>query len=240
MTTNQHKNAPKVHTSHITAAPATIVTQICCSTSKRSNRDDANCHCRWDSMERPRDGWVRSSSKEKWHKFEAYCEVQVEKKEKRRKKTTQTARNRQYSKWVLYIITLLAVWISLDTKTKNLLYAENDYNGFDILRWNLAVITAQRARHAKKPFFDKRDSLVMVDFFMQFLLLVAFIMVGTIDHQNRADPSQYAHPQSCRLNNICWEQRGIHTWRRKDWFQPMEKICYTQIFYVHCLCTDDR
>jgi hypothetical protein len=30
---------------------------------------------------------------------------------KRRKKTTRRARNRQYSKWVLYIITLLAVWI---------------------------------------------------------------------------------------------------------------------------------
>jgi hypothetical protein len=45
---------------------------------------------------------------------------------------------------------------SLDTE-KNLLYAENDYNGFDILRWNLAVITAPRARHAlptsSKPSF---------------------------------------------------------------------------------------
>jgi hypothetical protein len=30
---------------------------------------------------------------------------------KRRKKTTRTARNRQYSKWILYIIALLAVWI---------------------------------------------------------------------------------------------------------------------------------
>jgi hypothetical protein len=37
--------------------------------------------------------------------------------------------------------------------------------------------------------------------------------------------------QSCRLHNICWEQRGIHsTWRRNAQFQPMEKICYTQIF----------
>jgi hypothetical protein len=33
--------------------------------------------------------------------------------------------------------------------------------------------------------------------------LVAFIMVGAIDHQNRSDPSQYAHLQSCRLHNIC-------------------------------------
>jgi hypothetical protein len=40
---------------------------------------------------------------------------------------------------------------SLDTKEKNLLYAENDYNGFDILRWNLAVITAPRACHALPP-----------------------------------------------------------------------------------------
>jgi hypothetical protein len=40
---------------------------------------------------------------------------------------------------------------SLDTKEKNLLYAENDYNGFDILRWNLAVITAPRTRHALPP-----------------------------------------------------------------------------------------
>jgi hypothetical protein len=40
---------------------------------------------------------------------------------------------------------------SLDTEKKNLLYAENDYNGFDILRWNLAVITAPRARHALPP-----------------------------------------------------------------------------------------
>jgi hypothetical protein len=44
------------------AAPAAIVTQIRRSTSERSNRDDAHCHCRWDSTERPRDGWVRSSS----------------------------------------------------------------------------------------------------------------------------------------------------------------------------------
>ena len=62
MTTKQHQNAPKVHTSHITAAPAAIVTQIRRSTSERSNRDDAHCHCRWDSTERPRDGWVRSSA----------------------------------------------------------------------------------------------------------------------------------------------------------------------------------
>jgi len=63
MTTKQHQaNAPKVHTSHITAAPTTIVTQICHSTSKRSNRDNAHCHCRWDSTERLRDGWVRSST----------------------------------------------------------------------------------------------------------------------------------------------------------------------------------
>jgi hypothetical protein len=40
---------------------------------------------------------------------------------------------------------------SLDTGEKNLLYTENDYNGFDILRWNLAVITALRARHALPP-----------------------------------------------------------------------------------------
>jgi hypothetical protein len=33
--------------------------------------------------------------------------------------------------------------------------------------------------------------------------LVAFIMVGTINGQNCADPSQYAHLQSCRLHNIC-------------------------------------
>ena len=51
--------------------------------------------------------------------------------------------------------------------------------------------------------FDKRDSLITVVFFAQFLLLVAFIMVGAIDHQNHADPSQYAHLQSCRLHNIC-------------------------------------
>ena len=51
--------------------------------------------------------------------------------------------------------------------------------------------------------FDKRDSLITVVFFAQFLLLVAFIMVGAIDGQNRADPSQYAHLQSCRLHNIC-------------------------------------
>jgi hypothetical protein len=75
---------------------------------------------------------------------------------------------------------------------------------------------------------------------VQFLLLVAFIMVGTIDHQNHADPSQYAHLLSCRLHNICWEQRGVHTWRRKAQFQPIEKICYTQIFYVHSSCTDVR
>ena len=62
MTTKQHQNAPKVHTSHITAVPAAIVTQIRRSTSERSNRDDAHCHCRWDSMERPWDGWVRSSA----------------------------------------------------------------------------------------------------------------------------------------------------------------------------------
>jgi hypothetical protein len=35
---------------------------------------------------------------------------------------------------------------SLDTEIKkNLLYAENDYNGFDILRWNLAVIPLPHA-----------------------------------------------------------------------------------------------
>jgi hypothetical protein len=56
---------------------------------------------------------------------------------------------------------------------KNLLHAENDYNGFDILRWNLAVITAPGgARHAQRPFMNKRDSLITVDFFAQFLLLV--------------------------------------------------------------------
>jgi hypothetical protein len=60
MTTKQHQNVPKVHTSHITAVPAAIVTQIRRSTSERSNRDDAHCHCRWDSTERPRDGWLGS------------------------------------------------------------------------------------------------------------------------------------------------------------------------------------
>jgi hypothetical protein len=35
MTTKQHQNAPKVHTSHITAVPAAIVTQICSRTSKK-------------------------------------------------------------------------------------------------------------------------------------------------------------------------------------------------------------
>ena len=30
---------------------------------------------------------------------------------KRRRKKARRARNRQYSKWVLYIITLLAIWI---------------------------------------------------------------------------------------------------------------------------------
>jgi hypothetical protein len=48
MTTKQHQNAPKVHTYHMTVVPAAIVTQIRCSTSERSNRDDAHCHCRWD------------------------------------------------------------------------------------------------------------------------------------------------------------------------------------------------
>jgi hypothetical protein len=70
----------------------------------------------------------------------------------------------------------------------------------------------------------------MVVFFVQFLHLVAFIMVGAMDRQNHADPSQYAHLQSCRLHNICWEQRGIHTWRRKAQFQPMGKSAIRRFF----------
>jgi hypothetical protein len=54
---------------------------------------------------------IYQEEEKQWHKFEAYCEVQVEKKKKRRKKTTRRARNRQYSKWFLYIVTLLAIWI---------------------------------------------------------------------------------------------------------------------------------
>jgi hypothetical protein len=70
------QNAPKVHTSHITAAPAAIVTQICRSTSERSNRDNAHCHCRWDSTERPRDGWVRSSATAKCETNDLFKTIQ--------------------------------------------------------------------------------------------------------------------------------------------------------------------
>jgi hypothetical protein len=76
MTTKQHQNVPKVHTSHITAAPATIVTQICHSTSKRSNRDNAHCHCRWDSMERPQDGWVQSLATAKCERNDLFKIIQ--------------------------------------------------------------------------------------------------------------------------------------------------------------------
>jgi hypothetical protein len=81
----------------------------------------------------------------------------------------------------------------------------------------------------------------MVDFLHNFCFLVAFIMVGAIDHQNHADSSQYAHLQSCRLNNICWEQRGIHSYLKENGSISADgkNLLYAD-FYVHCLCIDNR